>query len=161
MNEMTINTHDLRTVSFDGELIDQQSVGVRLSDDAEAFLALRLYAVRGGGFVPVVEFTPASATVENIVDAEQVDLVKDVECFFLLFEPAEHVDFGTSAAALTPESTDQQLRRNLMRKYYSLVGSILEALAQYRATNSSCEVIAQQMPNELNRIWNFFGIGRD
>ena len=161
MNQMTIRTHDHRTVAFDGVLIDQQTAFVRLSNDAEASIVLRLFVVQGGGFVPYLQFSSASPRVADIVDADRVDLLKDVECFFLLFEPTERVEFGVNAIEPRSANADQRFRKTLMRKYYEMVDNTLQVLTDHHASDPSCEGIADHRSYERNRIWKFFGLGRE
>ncbi len=158
MNVMTLQTQDQRTVSFDGELIDQQSATLRVSESADGRLALRVYAVRGGGFVPVVEFNSVSTDVADVLDAERVDLIKDVECFFLLFQPTDHLGPSAPAPQFPSVYADQKFRRDLMREYDEMVSKILEALADYQTANPGCEVNPKPPANETSRIWNFFGL---
>ena len=161
MSVMTLHTQDQRTVSFDGELIDQQSATVRVGESADGRLAIRVYAVRAGGFVPVVEFNSVSTDVDDVLDAERVDLIKDVECFFLLFEPTDHLNSPACAPQFPSVDADQKFRKDLMREYDEMVNKILDALTDYQTANPGCEVNSIPPTSQASRIWNFFGLASE
>lgn len=89
MNEILIRNGNQPEMRFKGQSIEDSTFQVDLDDDESREFKLQVYAVEGGGFVTKLQYETTSENEKSVVLYEDMDLLKDVENFFLVFEANE------------------------------------------------------------------------
>jgi len=89
MNECLVSDLGGRELRFQGNLILERETQVDLHDEFTRSFAIKVYAVEGGGFVPTLEYTTTSPGEKPVRTFENVDTMKDIECFYFVFETNE------------------------------------------------------------------------
>ncbi len=145
-------TNHARELSFEGERFAQVEEAVDLGNSGQSELRLTLYAVDGGGFVPVIESLQVD-TATAVVEAELVDTANDVDVFFCLFEPCEYLPED-----LVKSDSGKKLRSALSAAHLRLIDAIVEILNSYVAAHPDSEVVREETPKQPSRFWKLIGL---
>lgn len=88
-NEILIQSESQPELKFNGQLVTETRFGVELGDEDVRQFELQVYAVDGGGFVSTLRYATTSEAEKANFWYEDMDLFKDVENFFYVFEANE------------------------------------------------------------------------
>jgi hypothetical protein len=138
MNEMLLNKMDGKKVSFVGELIGQAEGNVESTDGLDREFALKLFRIKSGGFVPVIEYESNDSREQAGCIAEIVDLFKDVENFFFVFVPE---DLLSETKELDRDDLEarKKLAVKLRKTYENLSFTFLEEMSAMLDPNRNSE----------------------
>ena len=89
MNEYTFQDDAGNELQFQGDLILERNSEVVIDKEFERSAAVRVYGIESGGFVPMIRYDSNSQKENSVKAFEIVDLLKDIECFFFVFEATE------------------------------------------------------------------------
>ena len=145
---------------FEGEVLARVNAPKHDAFDETRGYELALYTNAAGGYVASVEYLTTCVNEQSVVCCEQVDEPKDVENFFLVFEPCEYLD----QQLLRSLTDDQklQLRKALCRLYDSHVDAILKSLHEHHpkadAIAPSDASTETEHSRQKNGLLGFFGM---
>ena len=127
MNECLVSDLNDREFRFQGELILERETPVDLHDEYARSFAIEVYAVEGGGFVSTLEYATASPDEKPIRTFENVDAMKDIECFYFVFETNEVMG---ESKGLTRAEWDQQIENNrrLEKRFEKFIFPLLDEI---------------------------------
>ena len=89
MNEYTFQDHVGNELQFEGDLILERNGAIEVDKEFERAVSVRVYGIESGGFVSILEYESNSPKETHVKVFEVVDLLKDVECFFFVFEATD------------------------------------------------------------------------
>ena len=89
MNEYTFQNQAGNEVQFQGDMILERSTAIVIGREFERSVTLWVYGVESGGFVPMLQYNSNSPKETKVKTFEFVDLLTEVESFFLVFEANE------------------------------------------------------------------------
>lgn len=89
MNEIVMRDKNRPEMRFNGQLIAETQFQVDLDDEEEREFKLQVYATEGGGYVANLQYDTTCPIETPVVNYEDMDLFKDVENFFYVFEANE------------------------------------------------------------------------
>ena len=127
MNDYTFQDHAGNELQFRGDLILERDDAIEINKEFERSATVRVYGIESGGFVPVIEYDSNSPNETHVIAFEIVDLLKDVESFFFLFEACETF---RKTNGLTRDDLDEQkeVGRLISNKIEKLVFGLLDDL---------------------------------
>jgi hypothetical protein len=152
MNEILIQDltgHELR---FRGDLILESEKSIDLDDEHVRSVTVRVYAVKGGGFVPMMEYATSCPDENAILTFENVDCMKDVECFFFVFEATEVLG---DPLKLPRQQGNQRatLGQRFARQFESLIFPFLDEVRETADALGYHDKPEEKKPS----LWNLLG----
>ena len=127
MNEYAFQDHAGNELQFQGDLILERYMAIVIDEKFDRSVDLRVYGVASGGFVPMLEYASNSPSEINLKTFEVVDLLADVESFFLVFE-ANEVFRKTSGLGRDDANEQKEIGRIISGKIEKLAFELLDDL---------------------------------
>ena len=127
MNEYTFQNQAGSEVKFQGDLILERSTAIVIGREFERSVKLRVYGVESGGFVPMLQYNSNSPKETKVETFEFVDLLTEVESFFLVFE-ANEVFKKTSGLNRGDADEQKEVSRIISNEVEKLAFELLDDL---------------------------------
>ena len=152
MKEYLVSDLNGRELRFQGDLILERETQVDLKDEFDRTFAIKVYGVEQGGFVATLEYSTTSPSEKPVRTFENVDAMKDIECFYLVFEINEVM--GVSKG-LTRAELDQRSKniRRLARQFETFIIPIVDEI---RDTAEKRGFVDKPVEPK-NPLWKLFG----
>ena len=131
MNEILLKHEGQPELRFTGQLVAETSFNADFKDEEKREFRLCVYAVEGGGYVAMLQYNTTSENEKPLVLYEDLDLFKDVENFFYLFE-ANEIMRKLKQVGQTERENLASLARRMVKAYESQMFKFLD-LAHSRA----------------------------
>ena len=153
MNEYTLQDHVGNEFQFQGDIILERSDAIKIDKEFERSLTVRVYGIDSGGFVPMLEYESNSPNETNVKAFEVVDSLKDVECFFFVFEASSVFE---KAERLSNDEIDEQEKvgRAISSKIEKLVFELLDDLPSVAESKGFIDKPAEVKKKSL---WGLLG----
>ena len=152
MNEYLVTDLDGPELRFQGDLILERQTQVDLNDEFERTFGIQVYVVRDGGFVATLEYSTTSPSEKPVRTFENVDAMKDIECFYLVFETNEvmGVSKGLARAELNKRSENT---RRLGKQYENFIFPLLDEIRETAEKNG----FADKPIEKKKPLWKLLG----
>ena len=152
MNEYLVTDLGGKEFRFQGELIVQRKTQVDLQDEFDRSFAINVYGVEQGGFVATLEYSTTSPSEKAVRTFENVDAMKDIECFYLVFEINEVMSVSKG---LTRTELDQRSKnsRRLARQFETFIFPIVDEIRDTAAKRGFVDKPVEPKKS----LWKLFG----
>ncbi len=127
MNEILIQDGDKPELRFRGQLIADSEFMVELNDEQQRKFKLQVFGVEGGGFVSTLQYLTSCNSEKSTFLYEDMDLLKDVENFFFVFE-ANEVIRDLQAMSRVDREQRMLVYRQIAKVYESSVFRFLDVV---------------------------------
>lgn len=126
MVQYTVNRTGQDDLEFEGELLNQATSELYVSDVGTRQYDLKLYQQTNWEFVVTIDYITTCPNEEGVSLAELVDDPKDIENVLFAFEPCEFVD--RKAMRAMSQELRSKFQKELFRYYDGAVAQMLETL---------------------------------
>ena len=127
MNEYTFQDRAGNKLQFQGDLILERNNAIAIDNEYERSATVRVYGIESGGFVSGIEYESNSPNETNFKAFEAIDSLKDVECFFFVFE-ANEVFIKTSGLSRDDADEQKEVSRIISKEVEKLAFELLDDL---------------------------------
>ena len=153
MNEYTFQDDAGNEFQFSGDLIVERSDAIKIDEGFERSVTVGVYGVESGGFVPVLKYETNSPNENSVSRFEVVDALKDVECFFYVFE-ADEVFVGSDRLSTSELDEQTGLGRAISSTVEKLVFDLLDDL---ESVVESKGFVDKPVDEKKKSLWGLLG----